>query len=127
MITACRLAEKASRQHARVYLHATSAAQAQRLDELLWTFAQGSFVPHRVVESADERPPDEPVLIGYSLGAAPADCEVLINLDGDMPQLVDACRRVVEVVDNEPGRREQGRARYRLYRERGLQPRVHRL
>ena len=47
---ACRLAEKAWRLGNRVYVLAPDQAAAQALDELLWTFSQGSFVPHAVCE-----------------------------------------------------------------------------
>src|SRR5687768_13867816 len=45
---ACRLAEKAVDQGHRVYLQTTSLAEAQRLDELLWTFSDRSFLAHEL-------------------------------------------------------------------------------
>jgi DNA polymerase III subunit chi len=125
---ACRIAEKAIRSCQRIYVNAASPEAARRLDELLWTFSQGSFVPHRVIgQSAADASSDEPVLIGYSHAAPPDGCNVLINLTEEMPETGGDCGRVIEVIDSEPDRRERGRERYRMYRERGFELNVHHL
>jgi DNA polymerase III subunit chi len=126
--TVCRIAEKAVRSRQRIYVDAASPEAARRLDELLWTFSQGSFVPHRVIgQSPADASPDEPVLIGYSQAAPPDGCDVLINLTDEMPATGAGCRRVIEVIDSEPHRRDRGRERYRIYRERGFELNVHHL
>ena len=43
--------------------------EARKLDELLWTFSQGSFIPHRIVQQELPAPPQEPVLIGVASSA----------------------------------------------------------
>ena len=48
LVTACRLAEKAYDQGLRVAVRTASAAETAEFDELLWTFADRSFVPHVV-------------------------------------------------------------------------------
>ena len=60
---ACRLAEKAYNLKNSVHIHAASRGDAERLDELLWTFRDGSFVPHERV-SASSGTPESPVTIG---------------------------------------------------------------
>ena len=45
---ACRLAEAAVERGERVYLQTASAAEAQRLDDLLLTFNDRSFLPHEI-------------------------------------------------------------------------------
>ena len=42
---ACRLAEQAAEQGSRVYLQTADNADARRLDELLWTYNDRSFLP----------------------------------------------------------------------------------
>lgn len=44
--TACRVAQKAWEQGLRVYILADTDEDAARIDDLLWTFQQDSFVPH---------------------------------------------------------------------------------
>ncbi len=116
---ACRIAEKAMQAQQDVFIRSCSGQEARRLDELLWTFAEGSFVPHRIVGGSETEPLLEPVLIGIE--AAPPDRrpDVLINLTGEVPDYVARYARVAEIVDADPERRRQGRERYRYYREQG--------
>jgi DNA polymerase-3 subunit chi len=60
---ACRLAEKAYRLNNTVHIHAGSRGDADRLDELLWTFRDGSFVPHERV-SGSRQDAESPITIG---------------------------------------------------------------
>ena len=45
-LLACKLAEKAWRPDHSVYIHTRDPADAEHLYDLLWTFRDGSFVPH---------------------------------------------------------------------------------
>ena len=60
---ACRLAEKAYRLNNSVHIHTGSRGDADRLDELMWTFRDGSFVPHQRV-SASQGVTESPITIG---------------------------------------------------------------
>ncbi len=143
MLLACRLCEKAYLQGYRVYLHTTSAEQAQRLDDLLWTFRQGSFVPHTLYPPSDDDA-FSPVLIGHgdipaaesSATAAFATMQdssrqgagsVLINLAPQVPRGFDRFERIAEPVDQDPENLRSSRNKFRFYRERGLEPTSHRL
>ena len=50
----CRLAQKAYDAGQRAHLHVADAAQAKRLDTLLWTFHQGSFINDRPASGVDQ-------------------------------------------------------------------------
>lgn len=117
---AARIAEKAMLQNQHVYINATDAEESQRLDELLWTFSQGSFVPHRIVSDADTAAGHEPVLIGTAIEIR-EPCEVMINLATTIPDFFSRYERVAEIVDAEDGRRSAGRSRYKYYRDRGYE------
>lgn len=119
---ACRLAEKAYRMDHRVHLHAGSAAAAATVDELLWTFRQGAFVPHEILAAADA--PASPVTIGHDRESAPA-AELLINLDDTVPGCVHAFERVAEIIDDSVDGRRRGRERYRHYQQLGIEPSTH--
>ncbi len=111
---ACRIAEKAYKQSKRIYLYCGDDATASRLDELLWTFRQGSFVPHeRAGEDAGA-----PVIIGDTPPPA-READVLINLDRDVPDFFSRFERVAEIVDTDEQARSQARQRYQFYRDRG--------
>lgn len=113
---ACRLTEKAYQQGHRVYLHANSAEDAARLDDLLWTFRSGSFIPHTCGDETTD--PEARVHIGF--GTEPMDHDdVLVNLSRQVPPFFSRFHRVVELVDGDEEQRKQSRERYRFYRDRG--------
>ena len=119
---ACRLTDKAFGLGQHVFLHAGDDLQARRLDDMLWTFKAGSFVPHAL---ADARSEPEPVQIGSGSEPANAQWDVLINLAHEVPEFFSRYQRVAEVIDEQPERRSQGRDRYRFYKERGYQIHTH--
>ena len=124
--TACRLAEKAFGVCRRVYILAGNPEEAQKLDDLLWTYRQESFIPHAVLcgPPGDELFATAPVQITsgqQSLGT----CDVLINLSDALPLDVDSCARIVEIVPNSPPAVAAGRDRYRFYRDRGARLNSH--
>ena len=126
---ACRLAEKVWRLGHRVYLLAADPPAANELDELLWTFSQGSFVPHALCkqkEDADHYAELHPVLIGH---AEPPDSlsDVLISLSTDVPAWFSRFTRVVELVGASDDDKARARERFRFYRERGYPLETHNL
>ncbi len=120
----CKLAEKAWRQGHRVYIHCESPLQLQQLDDMLWSFRPGSFIPHGIYgETAAD---DCPVLLGHAVD--PAEChDVLVNLAGEVPAWFSRFERVAEPVDGADDRRAAARQRYRFYQERGYEMRSHNL
>jgi DNA polymerase-3 subunit chi len=125
LVLACKIVDKAMQADRHVYVHSTSDAEAQKLDELLWTFSQGSFIPHVVVRSEYGTPPLEPVLIGVNQPPGPGRWDVLVNLASEVPEFFSRYERVAEVVDANAARRAQSRERYRFYRDRGYQLNTH--
>jgi DNA polymerase-3 subunit chi len=122
---ACRIVDKATQLDHHVFIHATSEDEARQLDELLWTFSQGSFIPHRIVRAGLTEPPLEPVLIGINQPPAPGRWDVLVNLAPEVPEFFSRYERVAEIVDADALRREQSRERYRFYRDRGYKLSTH--
>jgi|SRR5579872_732444 len=121
---ACRLAEKAYLASQTALVWDTDPEELKAFDELLWTFMDGSFVPHeRLVPGAAAT---SPVLL--SDGATPcAPVDILINLAADIPSCLALTRRVAEIIDGEDSRRRSGRARFKAYRDLGIQPATHRI
>ncbi len=121
---ACRLAEKAYELGNRVYIYVDSGVQARRLDDLLWTFRAGSFVPHRLHPHPEATP--EPVIIGWN--ASPDDViDLLINLTAAIPPFFERFARVAELVDQDETVRKGARERYSDYRKQGCDPKTHKL
>ena len=51
---ACRLAQKAFKQGCQIYIYADDQSLINKMDNLLWTFQQGSFLPHRIILENDK-------------------------------------------------------------------------
>jgi DNA polymerase III subunit chi len=119
---ACRLADKAYRLGHRVHIHTQDAGQAQRMDELLWTFADGSFVPHEQHHAiGDEHPP-----VVIAAGVEPlSDRDLLLNLAAEVPSFADRFERIADFVDGDESVREAGRLRWRTYKDGGHTVRNH--
>ncbi len=119
---ACRIVDKAWKQGRRVYLHTNSEAESRRIDQLLWTYQEESFLPHGLLK--DSAPDTNPVLIGHDEEAG-SEHDVLINLATHVPSFFSRFERVAELVDNDPTVRTEGRGRYKLYRDRGYTLNTH--
>ncbi|MBS1212463.1 MAG: polymerase chi subunit superfamily protein [Proteobacteria bacterium] len=125
-ILACKLAEKAWRLGMKIYVHTGSDAEDRIMDDLLWTFRQGSFIPHTLASAPADDRADVPVAIGHA-SPPPDFADLLINLSADAPPEIERFTRVAELVDQDETVRDKGRQRYRQYRERGLELETHNL
>ena len=112
---ACRLSSKAIVSGTGVHLHSGDADHARALDELLWQYPDGRFLPHRVLEAQPVAEVAEPITIGASTFSGADD--LLINLAPDIPKFFGRFARVAEIVVQ--CRRDEGRERYKWYRDRG--------
>lgn len=123
-LLACKLAEKAYKLGHQVYILTESKMNTQIMDDLLWTFRAGSFVPHEPwQEDKLERPP---ILIGEQLPSNLAS-DVLVNLSHQLPQAPADFRRVIELVNGLAEDKTLEREHYRYYRDQGYELNVHRL
>jgi DNA polymerase III subunit chi len=118
---ACRLAEKAYKSENSVYIQVPDADTARQLDDLLWTFRDGSFVPHEILGPAAA---ESPVLIGT---AADTRADLLINLTADVAGNTDAFPRVAEIVTSDDESKSRSRAHFASYRDAGHTLQTHKL
>jgi DNA polymerase III subunit chi len=120
---ACKLAEKAWRLDNTVYIHAGSREDAEYLDKLLWTFRDGSFVPHGLAGRHDGTE-SSPIMIGAGANVVdPRD--LLINLCDEIPPFADSFPRVAELVTSDENCRKSSRKRYAAYRDQGHELNTH--
>lgn len=117
---AARLTEKAFGQGLRIYINADSEAQARQLDDLLWSFRSGSFLPHGL--SGEEH--TEKIAIGWGQEPDKHD-ELLINLQLTIPSFFSRFHRVAEVVTQDPESLAALRESWTFYKERGYQLEKH--
>ena len=123
LLLACKLVEKAFAQNMQVYIHTDQSSTSARLDELLWTYSDLSFIPHAIVPNTDK---GLKVLIGHD-DHAPTSHEFLINLSNEIPPFLEQFERMAEVLDQEEAILVAGRKRYQLYRQQGYTLDYHQL
>jgi DNA polymerase-3 subunit chi len=122
--TACRVVEKAYLAGHTVLVWHTDLEELREFDELLWTFGDGTFVPHEAITPAGFA--SAPVLLTSATTPA-AGIDVLVNLAPEVPECVASAARIAEFIDGDPDRRQAGRARFRTYKDRGWTPTTHNL
>lgn len=116
LTTACRIIEKAFQQKHSIFVRAANRAEAEQLDELLWTFRADSFIPHHLVGEGPTPPP--PVRIGWDV-IPPGAGDLLVNLHPDMPPQPGRFRRIVEIVGGDEALRAPARQHWRQYKQQG--------
>jgi DNA polymerase-3 subunit chi len=120
---ACRVAEKAYLASQKLVVFSDDPAAITKLDEMLWTFGDGTFVPHEVF-TGDASVAPAPVVL--TTGALPSEhADVLINLASAVPAFFEKFVRVAEFLDGRPEVRTAGRERFKAYRARSIEPQTH--
>lgn len=113
----CQLVEKAYQDQQKVYLHVNSSAEAERLDALLWTYKEDSFLPHQIYQETDCPPP-----IQIGTGNPPSDQQdLLINLHHHVPSFYTQFKRIIEIIYTDANVQQLGRERFKQYRDQGCQ------
>ncbi len=123
LLLVCKLAQKAHDAGLWTLVLTRDAAQAEQLDDLLWSFDEDAFVPHQIAGLADEGDEEDgdhlaPVLIAPPSVDTPVR-PLVINLR-DTP-VEGSFDRVLEVVPADESARGPLRERWRQYQARGLE------
>lgn len=120
----CRLIEKAYKNRHRIYIHTNQQTDAHKLDELLWTYREDSFLPHNLYGEGPE--PAPPIQIGF--GVTPEKHrDILINLSNEVPAFYTQFARILECVTHDAAIQEISREHYKLYRSQGHTINTHKL
>lgn len=98
------------------YVFSESLAQSQMLDDLLWTFRAGSFIPHQLYTG--ELPSSEQVILIGTQTAPELWQKIQINLSSQQPEALEQAERIVEILDNNTDTKALARQRYRHYQQR---------
>ena len=121
LLLVCELARKAFDAGIPTLVLARDTAQAEAIDDLMWSFDPDAYLPHQIAGSDDE---DEltPILILAPDTDSPMR-PMVINLrdaavEGDF-------ERVLEVVPADPAARTPLRERWKQYQARGLELNKH--
>lgn len=121
---ACRLLRKAVRAGAQLVCTAPPAL-LEELDRALWTFEEREFVPHvRVPGAAAGVAARTPLWLSPQAGEGAAG-RILVNLGAEAPADPGRHPRLIEIVGADAEQADAGRARWRHYRQLGLEVRHH--
>ena len=121
---ACRLTEIAYHRDLSVDIVAESPADAAALDDLLWTFNENSFIPHKLALDAHSRDLGTKVHVTLDPGEAPA-ADLMVNLTAGLPAHWERFARIAEIIDADEERRRLGRERFKSYRELKIELQTH--
>ena len=112
---ACRLARKAYGARARLVLLAEDAAQADALDQGLWTVGETDFLPHAL--AGDALAACSPIIVTASIEGDFPHYDMLVNLSRATPGGLDRFQRVFEIISTDEDDAAAGRKRYVAYKQ----------
>ena len=116
LLLVCELVRKAYAAELPTLVLARDTAQAEALDDLLWSFDPDEFLPHQIAGS-DEGDDDTPILIATPAMDVPPRV-LMVNLRDQAP--VGSFERVLEVVPADPATRGPLRERWKHYQALGF-------
>ena len=119
---ACRLTEKIYKMGLTCFIATASPEMTTTLDQALWSFREQSFIPHACYSRDDT--PTEPVLVSHTANALPPR-DVLINLGVDLPADFAQFPRIAEIIVDDADAKQNGRTRFRWYRDNGHDVQTH--
>jgi len=118
-LVACRLLEKAYFKGHQVFVYCNNKEDAEKLDELLWTFRDDSFLPHNIQGEGPEPPP--PIQIGYQ-NEPRGFHDILMNLSfEEIPVFHHKFNRIIEIVPDNENAKKKSRVNYKTYRTKGYE------
>lgn len=116
LLLVCELARKAFAAQQPTLILSRDFAQAEAIDELLWSFDEDAYIPHQLAGDDDDE--HTSVLIAPP-GVDTSIRPLTINLREECPGQYG--ERVLEVVAADPAERDGSRVRWREYQRLGFQ------
>lgn len=108
--------QQAWSQRQAVLVYVPDEEQASKLDRVLWTQPQLSFLPHCRADSPLAA--ETPILLTSRLDD-PAQEQCLLNLGNELPASFSRFEHLVEIVSTDDIDRLPARERFKFYRDRG--------
>ena len=121
LLLVCELAKRGFAANLPILVLARDAAQAEAIDDLLWSFDPDDYLPHQIA-GMDEGDDETPILIATPEMDVPARA-MLINLRDAAP--TGSFDRVLEVVPADPSARGPLRERWKHYQALGFDVKKH--
>ena len=116
LLLVCELAKRGYAANLPMLILARDSAQAEALDDLLWSFEDDAYLPHQI--AGDDEDELCPILIATPEMDVPAR-PLLVNLRDEVP--AGSFDRVLEVVPADPSARGPLRERWKHYQSLGFE------
>ena len=116
LLLVCELAKRGYAANLPMLILARDSAQAEALDDLLWSFEDDAYLPHQI--AGDDEDELCPILIATPEMDVPAR-PLLVNLRDEVP--AGSFDRVLEVVPADPSARGPLRERWKHYQALGFE------
>lgn len=114
--SACRLARKLIKKQPKLWWLCEDTTLQRELDEQLWQFDPQSFIPHGIDQV------DAPVCISAQL---PTQSDWFVfNFNTAPLAQADQFSHIIEIVENNETSKQQGREKFKFYRQMGIVPRT---
>lgn len=111
----CRLIDKAFHQQKKIFIQVNTVEEGQRIDELLWTFRDISFIPHCYLGANSTIDALSMVTIATDKPLK-LHADILFNLNPKVPDYFPEFSRIIEVVSEENINKNQSRQKYKIYK-----------
>lgn len=123
LVIACKVVAKAWTAGFNVFVLCGDNEQSHRFDDLLWSFNQGSFIPHALAG----QDPEVRVHIDSTTDRVPEDVSMVITLHPEPLAETFHHLRIADIIGPSEQQRAEARNRFRYYRSQGINPGMHRL
>jgi len=125
LLYVCKLVEKGFKQKIQpIYIQTKNQKQAEKLDKLLWTFKQDSFIPHTIVGAPDFD--SNPIQIGWSENQF-CTAVAIVNLSETIPKSYLDSKKIHEIIDDDEIRKDRARERWKNYKSEGCHLGIHQI
>ncbi|MFP5213574.1 MAG: DNA polymerase III subunit chi [Acidobacteriota bacterium] len=119
----CRWVERFYEEKKRVQIMADSTMAAQHLDQLLWTYSPGSFIPHRIAgPSEGGSTMVEPVVISIGERVLAGYEALICDGPASLDFLLSFSVSVHFIIQDDHDRLLESRLMWKAAREQGIQP-----
>lgn len=124
---ACRLLEKIYQEKLQAFVYVEDHAKAKELNDLLWTFRDISFVPHRALDETENI--SAPIFINY-LQPEPDEIshyDILLVLAPVLPDQCEEFSRLILIVPENDHWKNAARNFYKQLTQQGYQINTHKI
>ena len=119
-----KLSEKTLKMRRKACIATRDAVHSKAVSEYLWTHDPTKFIPHSVDPEALN---NELTALELRHDETSSHLDILINLTQKTPSQFSSFQRLVEIITKRKDSIEVGRQRFKWYRDRGYNIKVHKM